>query len=524
MNHVETKTMLIDTTSNLKFELSKRFENTAFSRAKIYVMYHGYNPNGSYISKEAVERNIASIKNIPIVGEFNTDTANFKGHGGKVELKNDILSYIETTKPFGVVPESANVYWEEKDNQEYLVVDDVYIWNRYYDEVKALKDSEFGQSMEIEVINSHVSEDYNTLFIDDFSFSALCILGIEKNGDERVQPAFDGAKIITYSKINLGDTVEMRDMLKEFKLSFQMDIQEKGGENSMSKEKDKKFEDEEILIQNEEELLDVEEKDESDENKKELESVDNAKRKLKEIIVVLDEVLAQDEAEDDVIIDEFKLEKPSIEKIEDCLVKIEDVTKELSSIINDTEDFELEENIEEKDIEKVEDETVETIEKEEEEVVDDENDEVEKDDKEAEEIVEELEENSKTDNASFEEQVDAEKDELRNRIAELEKELRNVFIEKAEEKIQSFKLEYGFTDEDVATIDLDSLETIEELEVQLYTLIGKKVAEEGKLQNKSFEKSTKIYLDSPKEAPKSSSEKIYAEIIRNVVANKKKQY
>lgn len=522
MNHVETKTMLIDTTSNLNFELSKRFENTAFSRAKIYVMYHGYNPNGSYISKEAVERNIASIKNIPIVGEFNTDTANFKGHGGKVEFKDDILSYIETTKPFGVVPESANIYWEEKDNQEYLVVDDVYIWNRYYDEVKALKDSEFGQSMEIEVINSHVSEDYNTLFIDDFSFSALCILGIEKNGDERIQPAFDGAKIITYSKINLGDTIEMRDMLKDFKLSFQMDIQEEGGKNSMSKEKDIKFEDEEVLIQNEEELLDVEEKDESDENKKELESVDNVKRKLEEIIVVLDEVLAQDETEDGVIVDEFKLEKPSIEKIQDCLVKIEDATKELSSIINDTEDFELEENIEEKDIEKVEDEAVETIE--EEEVVAEENDEIEKEDKEVEEIIEELEENSQTDNASFEEQIDIEKDELRHRIAELEKELRNVFIEKAEEKIQSFKLEYGFTDEDVSTIELDSLETIEELEVQLYTLIGKKVAEEGRFQNKSFEKSTKIYLDSPNEASKSSSEKIYSEIIRNVVANKKKQY
>ena len=58
-----------------KFDLDvKNSLSPLFSLAKIYVMYVGKNPNGSIISKEAVERNIETLRNIPIVGEYIRET------------------------------------------------------------------------------------------------------------------------------------------------------------------------------------------------------------------------------------------------------------------------------------------------------------------------------------------------------------------------------------------------------------------------------------------------------------------
>lgn len=203
------------------FELEVRESNNPlFSVGKIYVMHTGENPNGSYISKETVERNLKTISNIPIIGEFSVEAENFKGHGGEVLITEEgEMNYIHTTSPLGVVPESADIYWEsitdkEGVEREYLVVDGIYMWNRYEKEVLALKEDEFGQSMEIEVDDYEFNEDENHIRIEDFSFSALCILGIDKNGAERVKPAFDDAKIITYSKNNFKD--ELSEMLQLF--------------------------------------------------------------------------------------------------------------------------------------------------------------------------------------------------------------------------------------------------------------------------------------------------------------------
>ena len=198
--------------------------NPQFSKAKIYVMYHGKNPNGTNISKEAVDRNIKSIKNIPIVGEFSKENNNFKGHGGTIEIDEyGDLEYIHTTSPIGVIPESANIYWETiKDKKEiereYLVVDGAYMWNRYSKQISTLKEDNYGQSMEIEIVNGYWNDDEAYYDITDFIFSALCVLGIDKNGVGHVEPAFSDAKIITYN--NKGFKDELNEMLNEFKFSL----------------------------------------------------------------------------------------------------------------------------------------------------------------------------------------------------------------------------------------------------------------------------------------------------------------
>ena len=217
-------------------------------------MYHGQNRNNSVIDKANVDRAIPSIYNIPLVGEFmesesDAEESNFGSHGGKIVIDDNGMKFIHTTKPIGVVPESANVYWEkvidEKElEKEYLVIDGALVWNRYETEVETLKTANFGQSMEVEVEDGWFDSEDGNYHITDFSFSALCILGIDGKKNGRVEPAFEGSKIITYSKeIMLNEMKEMKEELKEFYTSYAIRKEEK----ELDKEKSNEVEDKESV-------------------------------------------------------------------------------------------------------------------------------------------------------------------------------------------------------------------------------------------------------------------------------------
>lgn len=216
----------ITATRTEKFELELRQSlSPLFSLAKIYVMHTGKNVNGSIISKEAVERNIESIKNIPIVGEYVREDKNFKGHGGELTIEDNDIVYLNTTVPIGVIPQNAETYWEivtddYGEEQEYLVVDNALIWNRDEKMVGALKNDKFGQSMEITITNGlELADGYYD--IQDFYFTAFCVLGIDRDGAGYVQPAFDNASITTYSRTDdVEFSIGLRDMFKDFKLAF----------------------------------------------------------------------------------------------------------------------------------------------------------------------------------------------------------------------------------------------------------------------------------------------------------------
>lgn len=211
-----------------KFNITEK--NPLFSDAKIYVMYHGENRNNSHISKEDVDRAINSIYNIPIVGEFieddtGSEDSNFGGHGGKLIIDDNGSKFIQTTRPMGVVPESANVYWEvvkdEKGrDREYLVVDGALLWNRYEDAVNTLKSANFGQSMEIEVGEGLFDDESGLYHIKDFSFSAFCVLGLDDRKNGKVEPAFEDSKIITYSKEFSSELKEMKGELNKYFTSY----------------------------------------------------------------------------------------------------------------------------------------------------------------------------------------------------------------------------------------------------------------------------------------------------------------
>lgn len=214
----------------INFEITESL-SPLFSKARVTVMYHGENPNRSSFSKWDVERAVPSLKNIPIVGYFSEEDENFGGHERSLVVEDDKIVVKTKTVPIGVVPESAVFSWEnivDKDGirREYLVIDNALIWNRDEKLVSALSTDDFGQSMEITV------NEYYTLdgidYITDFYFTALCVLGIDKNGAGYVRPAFDDAKVQTYSKDD-SLTESMQNMFKDLKFALnEIETIEKG--------------------------------------------------------------------------------------------------------------------------------------------------------------------------------------------------------------------------------------------------------------------------------------------------------
>jgi hypothetical protein len=106
-----------------------------------------------------------SLYNIPIVGEWSEEKGNFLGHGGKIEWDSAGIWFIDTTKPYGVVPSDTAVYWEtvkgktgyREDDKEYLCCDGILWYGRYPEVSKVLEDGS-NQSMEIHVLTASLTK------------------------------------------------------------------------------------------------------------------------------------------------------------------------------------------------------------------------------------------------------------------------------------------------------------------------------------------------------------------------------
>jgi predicted nucleic acid-binding Zn-ribbon protein len=166
--------------------------NNGFAKVKILVNTYEQVANGTKFSKELLDSKMSKLNYLPVVGEFKEDVEDFGTHGGKLEISDDGFNLIDTTKPYGVVIENSG-RWEkvkQKNGEEVdYVVCDSYLWVERYPELNVLYEGkENNQSMEINVTSGHWGED-NIFYVDDFEYSALCILG------KKIMPAFEHAKV-----------------------------------------------------------------------------------------------------------------------------------------------------------------------------------------------------------------------------------------------------------------------------------------------------------------------------------------
>lgn len=191
--------------------------NSSFASGSLKVLYLGENRNGSYFSKDAVERALPSLKNVPIVCHWDYEACEIGGHDMDVVTDNDgNLRLRNLTEPCGVVPEHATFRFvtdtdEDGNEHEYLVVDDVLLWKRQ-DVYRHIVDDLQGHvkhSMEINVFNGENMKS-GCFNVKQFEFTALCLL-------EKYEPCFQGSELTVYAHADFKQKMEqMMAELKEY--------------------------------------------------------------------------------------------------------------------------------------------------------------------------------------------------------------------------------------------------------------------------------------------------------------------
>ncbi len=208
--------------------------NSSFASGSLKVLYLGENRNGSFFTKDAVERALPSLKNVPIVCHWDYESREIGGHD--VDVVSDAdgnLALRNLTEPCGVVPEHASFSFvtdtdESGVEHEYLVIDGVLLWKRQ-DVYKHIVDDLKGHvkhSMEITVFGGETLK--SGLFnIQQFEFTALCLL-------ERDDPCFQGSELNLYSINNF--KAKMEEMMAELKEYYTVNADNSADEYNNSTE------------------------------------------------------------------------------------------------------------------------------------------------------------------------------------------------------------------------------------------------------------------------------------------------
>jgi hypothetical protein len=194
--------------------------NPLFTKVKIHVAYDGENRNGSFISRETFDNAADSAKFCPIIGEWSEPLEDFQGHGGKLEIKDNSIEFVQTTMPYGCIsneePTWETVEDENGELRDYFTLTG-YIWSSRYPELESIIDNQKSHSMEIEILNgNYQTVDGKKLYsIDEMVFSGFCILG------DDVEPCFENSTISTYSLDKNKFKQEFKQMMNELKFSLE---------------------------------------------------------------------------------------------------------------------------------------------------------------------------------------------------------------------------------------------------------------------------------------------------------------
>ena len=305
--------------------------NSSFDSGILRICYPGLNRNGSYIEKEDLERCAKSIYCIPVVGNYNRETNDFGGHDVEVVTASDgSLRLVNQTQPVGVVPESANVWFEsvtdeDGSEKEYLCTD-VLIWKRQEAYNKIKEDGVTSHSMEITVNDGEVID--GVYHIRDFEFTALCLLGAD------VEPCFENSSLEVFTSSDFKAQFEL--MMEDFKQSFTLaetstedkkysqESLTKGGEEDLDEKTKEVFTDEAIEV---DQKVDID-TTESEEDF-EVEEVAEATEEIEEIVEEeVEEVETQEEEseeEEEESEEDFSLVMATIDEVREALYNAEKI-------------------------------------------------------------------------------------------------------------------------------------------------------------------------------------------------------
>lgn len=242
----------------LEFEIKKEFElkedDIRYSLAKLYIMHDGRNYNGSSFTKEVIEACKHTAYNMPIIGYL--EDGDFSDHRYEIEKdENGEYQYVCKEQAIGVIPESANLYIEERIcddgiKRNYLVADNVIIWRKWNDVNKIFdEESQKWHSCELsDNYEGYFDRDKNEFVFEKFEFFGFTVLG------DKYSPAMKDSniEIKNFAKINR-DIIE--ENLEKFMKNFSKEVEK------LTVKDNKNFED------GNQEVEFVEEETNTDENK-----------------------------------------------------------------------------------------------------------------------------------------------------------------------------------------------------------------------------------------------------------------
>ena len=293
--------------------------NPEFARVKVYVCYAGKNRNRSSISEEVLAEMSKTIYGIPVVAEYDKDNNCFKGHGGKLEISDDGIDFVQTTVPYGFVDPKTPVFYEEVTELDGITKHNylcayAYLWYKRYPEVEnVLRNQDnkvIGQSMEI-AVDSYELDEEDYCVIKGGHFSALAMLGVE--------PCFESAKVT--SKFSQEDIeLAYAEMIESFKKYTLETLSEDFEENTETNET-KGFVEDEITV-TEVEVDFVEDKEDEED-----------KEDIKEDEVEKEDDVDEDDEEEMAKKDDEEEKKCELEEEVECAKEEDDEDKKKCELI-----------------------------------------------------------------------------------------------------------------------------------------------------------------------------------------------
>ena len=303
------------------------FDEGRFVKCSLDICHDGGNYNGSSFDKDVIERcAYKSLAYTPILANvyYDEDWEEYLvgGHDMDISLVEDEdgfdidVFYLE--RPVGFVPPDTpiEIVYNPEDGKNHLKAYCV-IWKKYSEQLLDIIEEcngELSVSMEIEALDTQVSQETGDVIINDFVFQGITILELCN------PPAMQGAKIKTFSKNNI--KIEIEQMIKEYSI-------EKGGENM---EENKKFEDEVV--------------EEVREQPVEEETVEEVEDEVQETEEVVEEQVEEEQPTEEIqevvveSTDEYSLLQNKYVELEASFNQLKEEYSMLESKLNSMQDYE----------------------------------------------------------------------------------------------------------------------------------------------------------------------------------------
>ena len=296
------------------------FDEGRFVKCSLDVCHDGGNYNGSWFDKDVIERcAYKSLAYTPILANvyYDEDWEEYLvgGHDMDIKLIEDEngfdidVFYLE--RPVGFIPPDTPIemVYNPEDGKNHLKAYCV-IWKKYSEQLLNVMEEcngELSVSMEIEPLDTQLSNETGNVIINEFIFQGVTILGLYN------PPAMQGAKIKTFSKNNI--KIEIEQMIKEYSI-------EKGGENM---EENKKFEDKVV--------------EEVQEQPVEEETVEEVEDEVQETEEVVEEQVEEPSEEFTKLQGEYEQLKQSYAELEESYNQLSERFSEYESIVNAQADY-----------------------------------------------------------------------------------------------------------------------------------------------------------------------------------------